>query len=125
MRKTHLLIAVFSALWCGCPWSSDPGPAGGGDLSFIYARGGDSVRLDPATVEDGESVLVISNVFESLVRYGKGTDLEPVLATAWKRADDGLSWTFSLREGVQFHNGERFDADAVALACEAEAWQNV
>ncbi len=51
-------------------------------------------------------------VYEPLVAYGDGGELEPALATGWDVSDDGLTVTFDLREGVTFHDGTAFDADA-------------
>lgn len=83
--------------------------------TIVFARGGDASRLDPALVDDGESVVSCWGVYESLVRYKRGSasELEPCLATAWTVSDDGKTYTFDLRKGVQFHDGTPFDADAV------------
>lgn len=51
-------------------------------------------------------------VFDALIHYGSGGALEPGLATAWTVADDGLSISFDLREGVAFSDGTPFDATA-------------
>lgn len=51
-------------------------------------------------------------VFDGLIHYGPGGALEPGLATAWAVAEDGLSISFDLREGVSFSDGTPFDADA-------------
>lgn len=51
-------------------------------------------------------------VFDGLIHYGPGGTLEPGLATAWTEAEDGLSISFDLREGVTFSDGTPFDAEA-------------
>lgn len=51
-------------------------------------------------------------VFDGLIHYGPGGVLEPGLATAWAVAEDGLSISFDLREGVSFSDGTPFDAEA-------------
>lgn len=63
-----------------------------------------------------ESNLINTILFEQLTRYSPD-DLSPVpgLATAWEAADDALSWTVSLREGVVWSDGEPFDAEDVAF----------
>ncbi len=53
-----------------------------------------------------------SAVFDALIHYGPGGTLEPGLATAWTIAEDGLSISFDLREGVSFSDGTPFDATA-------------
>ncbi|HET9461503.1 MAG TPA: ABC transporter substrate-binding protein, partial [Gaiellaceae bacterium] len=51
-----------------------------------------------------------------------GTDIEPALATEWEASEDGLAWTFTLREGVTFHDGEPFNAEAVCF--NFDRWYN-
>jgi len=72
--------------------------------TLIFARGGDSVRLDPADITDGESVKVCQNIFNTLYEFDLGTSsVHPALATGYEVSEDGLEWTFFLREGVMFH----------------------
>ena len=54
-------------------------------------------------------------LYEGLVRVGKNGEIIPSLATSWSVDKDGQIYTFSLREGVRFSNGEAFNADAVVL----------
>nr|WP_236692699.1 ABC transporter substrate-binding protein [Aneurinibacillus tyrosinisolvens] len=61
-------------------------------------------------------MLVTKNIFDTLVDYKKeNTEIEPSLATEWKHSDDGKVWTFTLRDGVKFHDGTEFNADAVVF----------
>ncbi len=107
-----LLLAI------GCALSSvalAATPAQGGVL--IYGRGGDSVSLDPSKETDGESLNVCDNLFEGLVQFKPGTTVvEPSLAESWTVAPDGLGYTFKLRNGVKFHDGTPFNADAVIFS---------
>ncbi|XKH51709.1 ABC transporter substrate-binding protein [Chryseomicrobium palamuruense] len=81
---------------------------------LIFGRGGDSVSLDPIAVTDGESFKVTQNVFETLVNFGEqDTTINPGLAKEWTVSDDGLTYTFMLEEGVKFHDGTDFNAEAV------------
>lgn len=57
-------------------------------------------------------------VAETLVNAGTDGTLTPGLATDWAASDDGSSWTFTLREGVSFHDGSAMDAAAVVNALE-------
>jgi len=85
-----------------------------GKKSFVFARGGDSVSLDPSEVTDSESENVSQSILETLVTFAEGkTTIEPLLATEWKETDNGLTYTFKLREGVKFQDGTDFNADAV------------
>nr|WP_243370936.1 ABC transporter substrate-binding protein [Tetzosporium hominis] len=81
---------------------------------LIFGRGGDSVNLDPISVTDGESFKVTQNVFETLVNFGEqDTTINPGLAKEWTVSEDGLTYTFMLEEGVKFHDGTDFNAEAV------------
>lgn len=72
--------------------------------------------LDPAAVTAVNDFRILMNVYDGLVRYKSGTlEVEPALATGWQVSEDGLEYTFDLREGVKFHDGSDFDADAVVF----------
>jgi peptide/nickel transport system substrate-binding protein len=91
----------------------EPAPVGGGG-TFIFGRGGDSVQLDPALVTDGESFRVTGQCLEPLYQYEPGSTLPiPALATECTANEDSTEWTCALREGVSFHDGTPFNADAV------------
>ena len=90
-------------------------PVVGGTL--IFGRGGDSVGLDPAHEEDGESFKVCENIYDTLVQYkDESTEVEPGLAESWESSEDGLTWAFHLRTGVKFHDGTPFNAEAVLFS---------
>ena len=85
--------------------------------AFIFGRGGDSVGLDPAHEEDGESFKVCENIYDTLVQYqDDSTEIEPALAKSWEITADGLTWTFHLRRDVDFHDGTPFNADSVLFS---------
>lgn len=85
--------------------------------TLIFGRGGDSVGLDPGHEIDGESFKVCGNIYDTLVQYkDESTELEPALATSWESSENGLVWTFHLRQGVMFHDGTPFNADAVLFS---------
>lgn len=66
----------------------------------------DLSNLDPARIPNMNDPQMQVAIFEGLLRYKLGSlELEPALATSWKRSDDGLTYKFSLRQGVQFHEG--------------------
>ncbi len=75
--------------------------------------------LDPSTSFSNDNA-VTSNVYEPLVWYTPGGKdvLTPGLATSWSSSEDGLSWTFKLREGVKFHDGTAFNSAAVKSSIE-------
>jgi len=86
---------------------------GQADGVMVVGRGGDSVMLDSGSVTDGESAMVINEIIEPLVRQeGVTTKPIPWLAESWE-TEDSQTWTFHLRQGVTFHDGTPFNAEAV------------
>ncbi|MCO6186626.1 ABC transporter substrate-binding protein [Rhizobium sp. L1K21] len=70
--------------------------------------------LDPAADTAVNDFRILVNLYDGLVRYKDGTlEVEPSLATSWTISDDGKVYTFKLREGVTFHDGTPFNAEAV------------
>jgi peptide/nickel transport system substrate-binding protein len=94
------------------------------DSTFVFAASSDPATLDPAFASDGESFRVARQIFEGLVGVEPGTaDPAPLLAESWEQSDDGLSYTFALKEGVTFQDGTVFDADAVCF--NFDRWYNL
>lgn len=84
--------------------------------TLIFAQAADPRSLDPALADDGESTKINTNIYEGLVQYASdSTEIEPCLAESWDVSEDGLSYTFHLREGVKFHDGTDFNAEAVKI----------
>ena len=70
--------------------------------------------LDPDTVTAVNDFRILFNVYDGLVRYKSGTlEVEPALAESWEISEDGTVYTFTLREGVNFHDGSPLNAEAV------------
>jgi len=91
--------------------------------TLVFGRGGDSTSLDPSRVTEGESFKVTVNLYETLLNFGeKDTTINAGLATEWEPSEDGLTYTFKLREGVKFHDGTDFNAEAVVK--NFERWAN-
>jgi ABC-type transport system substrate-binding protein len=66
----------------------------------------------------------MGNIYEQLLRINPPDSAEkftPLLAESWEASEDALTWTFHLRQGVTFHDGEPMNADAVKLSIEAAA----
>lgn len=93
------------------------------DGTFVFAASADPASLDPAFAQDGETFRVSRQIFEGLVGTEPGTaDPAPLLAESWESSDDGLTHTFQLKEGVTFHDGTPFNAEAVCA--NFDRWYN-
>ena len=102
-------------------------PAGGGAADTItYSLTADPRAVDPAYFDDGESAVVSCNMYEGLYQYGK-TDakVSPCLAKDLPEiSDDGLVYTIKLNEGIKFHDGTDFNAEAVKKSIERQLEPN-
>jgi peptide/nickel transport system substrate-binding protein len=87
---------------------------------FVYAHPTTFPDLNPATSYSNDLV-VMANCYETLTFYnapGSSEVLSPKLATSWESNADSTEWTFKLREGVTFQDGEPFNAEAVKYSIE-------
>ena len=81
------------------------------------ARTADIFTFDPYNTQDDYSIFTELQVYDRLVRLADdGASVEPELAESWELADDGLSATFTLREGVQFSDGTPLTVDDVVFS---------
>jgi peptide/nickel transport system substrate-binding protein len=123
-RMTGLAVAVLlSATACGGGEGVDVdgngngdggGSASGGEL--VAALSAEPDQLDPHKTTAYASFQVLENVYDTLVQPDENLDMAPALAESWETSDDQLTWTFTLREGVTFHNGDELTADDVVYS---------
>ncbi|XOK59804.1 ABC transporter substrate-binding protein [Paenibacillus elgii] len=130
LRRTPLLLAalllsvtVLSA--CG---SGDPAktPATGAEAAKEPVRGGSVVvavpqdpdYLDPHLAVASGTQEMMFNVFEGLLKPNEKGELQPAVAQEYKVSPDGLTYTFTLRDGVKFHNGKTVAAEDVKFSYE-------
>jgi peptide/nickel transport system substrate-binding protein len=82
--------------------------------TLVFAASADPVSIDPAFISDGESIRVTNQIYEGLVKTKAGsTEIEPSLAKSWTSSPDAKVWDFELQQGVKFHDGTPFNAQAV------------
>ena len=83
------------------------------EKSFIYAVQADARTLDPQMSTDATSNNAVERkVYETLITIDQNNKVIPALATEWKQID-ALTWEFTLRKGVKFHDGTDFNGAAV------------
>ncbi|MCT1476676.1 ABC transporter substrate-binding protein [Microbacterium sp. p3-SID336] len=122
---TGATIAALALAGCVASERGDNGSEGSGDVdgTFVFAASSDPASLDPAFAQDGETFRVSRQIFEGLVGTEPGTaDPAPLLAESWESSEDGMSHTFALKEGVTFHDGTPFNAEAVCY--NFDRWYN-
>jgi len=110
-----LAVVGVTALVAGCS-ANETSAAPDRDLTIVLAS--EPVSLDPCDTQDAANAQVLrANVLESLTRIDAETgEVVPLLAESWESSDDNRTWTFDLKEGVEFHDGEPFDAAAAAAS---------
>ena len=72
--------------------------------------------LDPYISTASDTEAVMHNVYEGLVLFNEDGEIIPGLAESWQISDDGLEYTFHLRDDVTFHNGKHFSSEDVAYS---------
>ena len=88
---------------------------------LVWMQNGEPSGLYCADETDGEALRVCEQINESLLGYEVGgTEVEPALAEEWESNDDLTEWTFTLRDGVTFHDGSSFDANDVVASYRAQ-----
>ena len=122
--KRGLLFSVFTLVALGLGFgvaqdtaTQDPAPVYGGEMSVAITA--DPPGWDP-TVSTSQEIARVTyhNVFEGLVRFDQTGAIVPALAGSWETSEDGLTYTFKIREGVKFHDGSDLTLDDVVAAFE-------
>ncbi|GAA2464355.1 ABC transporter substrate-binding protein [Streptomyces macrosporus] len=110
--QTIAAALAVGVIATGC--ASERGKDEGGGDTFVFGAAGDPASLDPALASDGETFRVTRQAFEALIEHEPGgSKLVGGLAKSWKSDETGTKWTFDLREGVKFHDGEKLTAEVV------------
>ena len=141
MKKRALLVALAAAMaaslaGCGGSSASSTTAAAGsaaegseaagseaageatdasGKDSLVIVTSSDVLSMDPYRYDEGPTNQIMLHIYEALVAQNADMSFGPCLAESWETSEDGLTWTFHLREGVKFHDGEVMDSgDVVA-----------
>ncbi len=121
-RKVPFAVMAVAALTLtACAQSDrDTGDSGSGSGSsdvkdtLTFGAAGAPKLFDPFYATDGETFRVTRQMHSGLLGVTPGSaDVEPDLAESWEPSEDGLTWTFKLKQGVKFSDGEPFTGEAV------------
>jgi peptide/nickel transport system substrate-binding protein len=104
-----MVLLLFAAA-CGGSETAEPQTS---ERVLRMAFNADMQVPDPDIFYEVEGNMVMLSAYEGLVRYEPDSvEIEPALASSYTVSDDGLVYTFELREGVTFHDGTQMDAEA-------------
>ncbi len=107
-----LALGALSAGGCG-----GPEPRVAQDAVLRYRMPEPPPTLDPVRAGDNNSLVYIHPIFDGLVEYVPGAiEVRPAVAASYTVSDDGLTYTFHLRDGVRFHNGREVTAEDVVYS---------
>ena len=109
--KRLLIVTLLLSLLVTSGLAAAQEPKHGGTLRAAWQAPWES--LDPHFASTEASFQVLNNVLDTLTFFDDQMNLIPWLAESWSRSDDGLTWTFNLRDGVTFSNGRAMTADDV------------
>ncbi|AGI73382.1 putative extracellular solute-binding protein [Octadecabacter arcticus 238] len=101
-----LIVTGGAVLADGHATHPDTGVALASDQSFTYSILDDFPSIDPALVEDVEGASVARDLFEGLMTEDANGAVQPGVATGFEVSEDGLTYTFTLRENAKWSNGD-------------------
>ena len=103
-----VLAAVLLVCGSGCRENDGSG------YIFKYDIAANPVTLDPQTANDSSAYEIIANLFEGLLKVDSEGDIQPAVAERYDVSEDGLVYTFKLREDVFWYDGREFEAPCTA-----------
>ena len=137
MRKSKVMLTILAAAMAaslaGCGGSSASSTTAAGSAaesseaagntaadasgkdSLVIVTSSDVLSMDPYRYDEGPTNQIMLHIYEAMVAQNADMSFGPCLAESWETSEDGLTWTFHLREGVKFHDGDAMDSgDVVA-----------
>lgn len=116
-RKNYvrLLICIFaiSVIVVGCPKLS---VAKNDTITLVNPN--EVQSLDQGYTSNASDYFMIENMYDTVIDYHADGSFTPNLAEKWGISDDGLTYTFYLKQGIKFHNGEELKAKDIVFTCE-------
>ncbi|MGL4611948.1 MAG: ABC transporter substrate-binding protein, partial [Trueperaceae bacterium] len=111
-----LLLTLFLTILSLTTFAQeDPAPVPGGTVTVSIVA--DPPGWDPTKSPSAEIARVTyNNIYEGLTTIAEDGTVQPRLAESWETSEDGLTWTFKIREGVKFHDGTKLSVDDIVAA---------
>lgn len=114
LKPIRIVTAALALALAGPLVAQDGEPQYGGTLNVVIQPEPPGLML--GILQNGPTQMVAPDIYESLLRYNFDLSPEPQLAKSWEISDDGKTYTFHLREGVTFHDGEPFTSEDVKFS---------
>lgn len=116
MRRLIAVASIAALTATGTAFAQAPNK--GGTLTYSYHP--EPTALSTISTTAVPVALISTKIYESLLHW-EGAEMKPVpgLAESWSRSDDGLTWTFKLRNGVKWHDGQPFTSADVKFSVES------
>jgi ABC-type transport system substrate-binding protein len=115
-RRLNLGLTAALALTVARPWGGSAAAQGRPGGTLIAAFSADPAGFDPQRGPSGMSHVVIEQVYSTLMALDPDAKPYPELAESYEVSEDGLSYTFKLRQGVKFHSGDDLTAEDVKFS---------
>ncbi|WP_042167727.1 ABC transporter substrate-binding protein [Paenibacillus gorillae] len=122
-RSAIAVSTILLLLLAACSSQTEPGTAASTNkpeataakrITVAVTQDSKGEKIDASTYNGARAVH--SAIYDPLVEFGEGGKIEPGLATAWEVSEDGKTYTFHLREDVEFSDGSEFNAEAVKFS---------
>lgn len=112
-----LVMTMVFSLFSGCGTTADEvSSQSDSQVLFMAYQSEPVLDWDPSSGTSNE-IIVFHNVYETLTFYNPKTEtVDPKLAESFEASEDGMTWTFKIREGMTFHDGTVIDAEAVKFS---------
>lgn len=103
MKKLFCLLLLFPFILTSCSETTTES----GNI-FVMNQNLGVETLEPVMSNTGQTIWALSIMMEGLVEFNKDNEIQPCIAKSWEISDDGLDYTFTLRDDVYFHDDECF-----------------
>ncbi|PVE98178.1 ABC transporter substrate-binding protein [Microbacterium sp. TPD7012] len=127
VKRPQRAVAFIAALavavgLSGCAGAAEPSPQSGegadSTATLSLAVQSPPRSLDPVDLDAGQQAFVWSSIYDTLLYRDNEGEIQPNAASAWEWSEDGLTLTFTIRDGMTFSNGDPVDAEAVKATFE-------